>query len=55
VRQAGRQPRLPLLWALQGALTGRDGKALAQHERTALLMQLDDLERLRQSTSMEFE
>jgi DNA transformation protein len=44
VRQAGQQPSLNLLWALEGALSGRDWKSVAQQERTALLMQLDDLE-----------
>ena len=48
VRQAGQQPSLNLLWALEGALSGRDWKSVAQHERTALLMQLDDLESGRQ-------
>ena len=43
VRQAGQQPSLNLLWALEGALSGRDWKTVALHERTALLMQLDDL------------
>lgn len=42
VRRAGQKPSLNLLWALEGALSGRDWKAVAQHERTALLMQLDD-------------
>ncbi len=55
VRQAGRRPSLNLLWALEGALTGRDWKAVAQRERTALLMQLDDLERAHQSTPAELE
>ncbi len=44
VRQAGQQPSLNLLWALEGALSGRDWKSVAQQERTPLLMQLDDLE-----------
>ena len=48
VRQAGQQPSLNLLWALEGALSGRDWKSVAQQERTALLMQLDDLESGRQ-------
>lgn len=43
VRQAGQQPSLNLLWALEGALSGRDWKSVAQQDRTALLMQLDDL------------
>lgn len=48
VRQAGQQPSLNLLWALEGALSGRDWKSVARQERTALLMQLDDLESGRQ-------
>ena len=48
LRQAGQQPSLNLLWALEGALSGRDWKSVAQQERTALLMQLDDLESGRQ-------
>ena len=48
VRQAGQQPSLNLLWALEGALSGRDWESVAQQERTALLMQLDDLESGRQ-------
>ena len=48
VRQAGQQPSLNLLWALEGALSGRDWKSVALQERTALLMQLDDLESGRQ-------
>ena len=48
VRQAGQQPSLNLLWALEGALSGRDWKSVAQQERPALLMQLDDLESGRQ-------
>ena len=45
VRRAGQRPSFNLLWALEGALSGRDWKAVALHERTALLMQLDDLVR----------
>lgn len=48
VCRAGHRPSLNLLWALEGALTGRDWKTVAQHERTALLMQLDDLSRPQQ-------
>jgi DNA transformation protein and related proteins len=33
---------LNLLWALEGALTDRDWKAVSREERTALLMALDD-------------
>jgi DNA transformation protein len=33
---------LNLLWALEGALTGRDWKAVAESERASLLMALED-------------
>jgi len=36
---------LNLLWALEGALTGRDWKAVAQTERASLLMALEDVQR----------
>lgn len=39
------RPSLNLLWALEGALTDRDWKEIAQQERTSLLLQLDDLRR----------
>lgn len=42
VQRAGQRPSLNLLWALEGALADRDWRDIAQHERTALLMQLDD-------------
>ena len=42
VERAGARPSLNLLWAIEGALTGRDWKAVAATERTRLLMQLDD-------------
>jgi DNA transformation protein len=44
VRAAGVKPSLNLLWALEGALTGRDWKEISRQERTALLMRLDDYE-----------
>lgn len=34
---------LNLLWALEGALTGRDWKAVAESDRASLLMALDDV------------
>lgn len=55
VRQAGHQPSLNLLWALEGALTNRDWNAVARHERTALLMQLDDWGRSCPGDSAQFE
>ncbi len=42
------QASLNLLWALEGALTGRDWKAVAQSERASLLMALEDAEKLQQ-------
>ena len=36
---------LNLLWALEGALSGRHWRVVAREDRTSLLMQLDDLER----------
>ena len=45
VERAGASPSLNLLWALEGALAGRDWKEVARHDRTALLMQLDDSRR----------
>ena len=41
------KPSLNLLWALEGALTGRDWKEIANdsHIRLNLLMQLDDLKK----------
>lgn len=45
VKKAGYSPSLNLLWAIECALTDRDWKDVAKHERTSLLMQLDDYER----------
>ena len=45
IQQAGCQPSLNLLWALEGALSDRDWRQIAKEERTALILQLDDLER----------
>lgn len=38
------QASLNLLWALEGALTGQDWKAVAEADRASLLMALDDLQ-----------
>ncbi|WP_374347492.1 TfoX/Sxy family protein [Chitinimonas sp.] len=43
VKRAGAKPSLNLLWALEGALSGRDWKQVARDDRTALLIQLDCL------------
>ena len=45
VQRSGGKPSLNLLWALEGALTGRDWKAVSREERTALLLALDDATR----------
>ena len=42
VRAAGASPSLNLLWALEGALSNRDWKAVARDDRTRLLMSLED-------------
>lgn len=46
------QPSLNLLWALEGALSCRDWKEIANdsHTKLALLMQLDDLKKQTSST-----
>ncbi|QEL55779.1 TfoX/Sxy family protein [Chromobacterium paludis] len=41
VRAAWPGASLNLLWALEGALTGRDWRAVAREERTRLLLELD--------------
>lgn len=46
VKQSGGSPSLNLLWAMEGALTDRDWKEVAKNQRTSLLMQLDDYERV---------
>lgn len=52
VKASGANASLNLLWALEGALTGRHWRVVAREDRTSLLMQLDDLERsLRQGGS----
>lgn len=47
VKASGGNASLNLLWALEGALTGRDWRVVAREDRTSLLIQLDDLERSR--------
>jgi DNA transformation protein len=43
--QAGHPENLNLLWALDGALTGRDWREVARTERERLLFALDDMKR----------
>lgn len=44
VKRTGEPASLNLLWALEGALAGRDWKDVARSERTRLLLALDHLE-----------
>ena len=37
----GAEPSMNLLWALEGALTGRSWQEVAKHDRLSLLMQLE--------------
>ena len=45
VKRTEANASLNLLWALEGALTGRDSRVVAREDRTALLLYLDDMER----------
>lgn len=45
VRRSGARPSLNLLWALEGALTGRAWQEVAKRERLGLLLQVEDLMR----------
>ena len=45
VRACGKPASLNLLWALEGALTDRDWREIAQAERMSLLIQLEDAQR----------
>ena len=42
VKRAGGRPSLNLLWALEGALTGRRWQEVARDDRTTLLLALED-------------
>lgn len=44
VKRTGVNASLNLLWALEGALAGRDWRVVAHEDRTALLLQLDAME-----------
>ena len=41
VKAAGQAASLNLLWAMEGALTGRDWRVVAREERGRLLLELD--------------
>lgn len=45
VKRSGGHASLNLLWALEGALSGRHWQDVAKHDRLNLLMQLEDLEK----------
>jgi DNA transformation protein and related proteins len=40
-----KQASLNLLWALEGALSGKDWRTVAESERASLLMALEDVQR----------
>ena len=44
VKRAGCSPSLNMLWAIEGALSNRDWKAVARDDRLRLLMQIGDAE-----------
>ena len=44
IKQAGESPSLNLLWAMEGALTDRDWRDIANNDRLELLIQLEDFE-----------
>lgn len=44
VKLCGACSSLNLLWALEGALSGRHWQEVAKHDRLSLLMQLEDVE-----------
>ncbi|MFC5460386.1 TfoX/Sxy family protein [Massilia niabensis] len=46
VKRTGQPASLNLLWALEGALTGRHWKDVARIERTRLLIALDQAEHM---------
>ncbi len=45
VKRTGCKPSLNFLWALEGALTGRDWKEVAKSDRLSLLTQVELLEK----------
>ena len=44
VKRTGMKPSFNLLWAMEGAQSGRDWKTGAHDDRSTLLLMLDDLE-----------
>lgn len=45
VKRSGQHTSLNLLWALEGALSGRSWQTVARDDRLALLLELEDLEK----------
>lgn len=46
VKQSGACSSLNLLWAIEGALSGRHWQAVAKEDRLRLLLELDEIERV---------
>lgn len=44
VKRCGACSSLNLLWAMEGALSGRHWQEVAKHDRLSLLLQLEDVE-----------
>jgi DNA transformation protein len=44
VKRAGNGASLNLLWAMEGALSGRHWQEVAKHDRLSLLLELEDVE-----------
>ncbi len=45
VRRAGTNASLNLLWAMEGALSGRHWQDVAKYDRLRLLLELEDVEK----------
>ncbi len=48
VKRYGGNASLNLLWAMEGALSGRHWQEVAKHDRLRLLMELEDAEKSRE-------
>lgn len=48
VKRAGTSISLNLLWAMEGALSGRHWQDVAKNDRLRLLLELEDIEKERQ-------
>ena len=45
VKRSGANSSLNLLWAMEGALSGRHWQEVAKHDRLRLLLELEDVEK----------